>query len=63
MKTETIRSILERKIRRATPQFERLKAKEKDLSIWGYEEMGFFKGIIHACEDLLDALDEGVEKE
>lgn len=63
METETIRSILERKIRRAAPQFERLKAKEKDLSIWGHEDMGYFKGIIETCEYLIDALDEGVEKE
>lgn len=63
MATETIRSILERKIRRATFQLESLKATEKDLSIWGQKDMGYFKGIIDTCEYLLDALDEGVEKE
>jgi hypothetical protein len=56
MNNDIIREILERKIRRAQLQYESLKNKE--LSIWGYKEIGFFKGVVETCEELLDVLDE-----
>ena len=62
MNNDVIREILERKIRRAQPQYESLKNKENRLSIWGYKDMGFFKGVVETCEDLLDVLEE-MEKE
>lgn len=58
MNNDVIREILERKIRRAQPQYESLKNKENRLSIWGYRDMGFFKGVVETCEELLDVLDE-----
>ena len=58
MNNDVIREILERKIRRAQPQYESLKNKENRLSIWGYKDMGFFKGVVETCEELLDVLDE-----
>lgn len=58
MNKDNIREILERKIRRAQPQYESLKNKENRLSIWGYRDMGFFEGVIETCEDLLDVLEE-----
>lgn len=62
MNNDVIREILERKIRRAQPQYESLKNKENRLSIWGYKDMGFFKGVVETCEELLDVLEE-MEKE
>lgn len=58
MTNETLRKILERKIRHAKPQYEELKNRSNHLSVWGFEDMGYFKGIVTTCEDLLDALDE-----
>ena len=54
---EEIEKTLNRKIARSKPQFEKLHCDEKDLSIWGYKDMGYFQGVISTCEDLLDLLD------
>lgn len=63
MSDETLRKILERKLKHAKPQYEALQNRGRDhLSVYGFEDMGYFKGIITTCEDLLDALDE-MEKE
>lgn len=56
MNNDIIREILEHKIRRAQLQYESLKNKE--LSIRGYRDKGFFEGVIETCEELLDVLDE-----
>ena len=54
-----IRNILERKLKRAKPQYEALQNRDRDhLSVYGFEDMGYFKGVITTCEDLLDALEE-----
>ena len=59
MTNETLRKILERKLKHAKPQYEALRNRGHDhLSVWGFEDMGYFKGIITTCEDLLDALEE-----
>lgn len=55
---DEIEQTLKRKIARSKPQFEDLKDREKDLSIWGYKDMGYFQGIISTCEDLQDLIDE-----
>ena len=49
---EEIEKALNRKIARSKPQFEKLHRNEKDLSIWGYKDMGYFQGIISTCEDI-----------
>lgn len=58
MTKETVRSICERKIRRSKIHFEKLQANQDQLSVWGYHDWGYFKGIIDTCEYLLDFLDE-----
>lgn len=55
---EEIEKTLNRKIARSKPQFEKLHCDEKDLSIWGYKDMGYFQGIISTCEDLQDLIAE-----
>lgn len=59
MSNETLRKILERKLKHAKPQYEALQNRGYNhLSVWGFEDMGYFKGIVTTCEDLLDVLDE-----
>ena len=59
MKLDKIRKALEVKIRRATPYYEKLNNTDWNmLSVWGFEQMGYFKGVITTCEDLLDVLEE-----
>ena len=55
---EEIEETLNRKIARSKPQFEKLHRDEKDLSIWGYKDMGYFQGIISTCEDMQDIIAE-----
>ncbi len=55
---EEIEKALNRKIARSKPQFEKLHRDEKDLSIWGYKDMGYFQGIVSTCEDLQDLIAE-----
>ena len=59
MNYDKIRKALEVKIRRATPNYEKFNNTDWDnLSVWGFEQMGYFKAIIETCEDLLDVLEE-----
>lgn len=59
MTNETLRKILERKLKLAKPLYEALQNHGRDhLSVYGFEDMGYVKGIITTCEDLLKALDE-----
>ena len=55
---EEIDKTLNRKIARSRSRFEKLHRDEKDLSIWGYKDMGYFQGIISTCEDLQDLIDD-----
>lgn len=56
---EEIEKVLNRKIVRSKPRFEKLENRdEKSLSIWGYEDRGYFKGVISSCEDLQDVIDK-----
>ena len=55
---EELEKTLNRKIARSKPQFEKLHRDEKDLSIWGYKDMGYFQGIISTCEDIRDLITE-----
>ncbi len=55
---EEIEKNLNRKTARSKPRFEKLHRDEKDLSIWGYKDMGYFQGIIATCEDLQDLIAE-----
>ena len=55
---EEIEKTLNRKIAHWQPHLEDLEKRESHLSIWGYKDMGYFKGIIVTCEDLQDLIDE-----
>jgi hypothetical protein len=56
---EEIEKVLNRKIARSKPHFEKLKNRDEDfLSKSGCENMGYFKGIISTCEDFQDLIDE-----
>ena len=59
---DEIEQTLKRKIARSKPPFEDLKDREKNLSIWGYKDMGYFQGIISTCEDLQDLIDDFKKK-
>ena len=54
-----IEKTLNRKIARSKPCFEKLKNRDEVfLSKWGYEDMGYFKGVISTCEDFQDIIAE-----
>ena len=54
-----IEKTLKRNIARSKPRFEKLKNRDEDfLSKWGYEDMGYFKGVISTCEDFQDIIAE-----
>lgn len=54
---EEIEKVLKRKISRANPHFEKLENRGEDnLSKWGCEDVGYFKGIISTCEDIQDVV-------
>ncbi|MBE6645012.1 MAG: hypothetical protein E7612_06515 [Ruminococcaceae bacterium] len=56
---EEIEKVLKRKIARAKPHFEKLENRGEDnLSKWGCEDVGYFKGIISTCEDIQDVIAE-----
>ena len=55
---EEIEKILNRKVARSKPQLEKLHSNKKDLSIWGYKDLGYFQGIISTCEDFQNTIDE-----
>lgn len=60
---EEIEKVLNRKIARSKPHFEKLKNHDEDfLSKCGCEDMGYFKGIISTCEDFQDLIAELVKK-
>lgn len=61
---EEIEKVLKRKTARSRPQFEKLKNRgEEFLSEYGYEQMGYFKGIMSTCADLQDLIDELKKKD
>ena len=49
---------IQRSINRAKQELKRLQERKEDLSKYGYEEMGYFKGRLAVLEDWLDEMEE-----
>lgn len=45
-------------IERNKAQLKQLQDKQDTLSVWGYQDIGYYKGRLSVLEDLLDELEE-----
>ena len=55
---EEIEKTINRKMDRNQRFYEELKSRESKLSIWGYKDMGYFQGIVTACDGFQELIDE-----
>ena len=51
-----------RQIERYKEKIKKLEIRKEHLSIFGYQEMGYFKGRLSAWEDMIDDLEELLKK-
>lgn len=61
MKAEEILKKLERQIARLKPRVDELEAKKQKLSVYGYQDLGYFKGRVSAMQDIADDLKDLLE--